>query len=221
MTNKLYAVKEGRVPGIYSTWSDCQQQVKGFSNARYKSFATEPEATAYLDEENSSSIRKIPKNPIDAQLYVDGSWNNVNQQYGWGVVIVVCGRTVSSGYGAGRNPSYISQRQIGGEVVAVLQGLSRAVFKEYKHVEAVYDYQGIESWVIGDWSTKSSIGGAYVYHLETYKDQLDITFIKVKSHSGNKYNDMPDRLAKKGAHKCSQCEVGDSLANQVDGKPIA
>ena len=35
---KFYAVRKGRKPGIYSTWSECEAQVKGFPKAEYKSF---------------------------------------------------------------------------------------------------------------------------------------------------------------------------------------
>lgn len=89
--------------------------------------------------------------------------------------------------------------QIGGEVVAVLQGLDRAIFKGYKHAEIVYDYLGIEMWTTGEWQAKSEIANAYVYHLKNYNKKIDISFKKVKSHSGNKFNDEADRLAKKGA----------------------
>eukprot|EP00743_Colponemidia_sp_Colp-15_P011357 GILK01012656.1.p1 GENE.GILK01012656.1~~GILK01012656.1.p1 ORF type:complete len:311 (-),score=40.59 GILK01012656.1:86-1018(-) len=45
---KFYAVKHGRVPGIYSTWEECKAQVNGFSSALYKSFNTEQEAKSFL-----------------------------------------------------------------------------------------------------------------------------------------------------------------------------
>lgn len=35
---KFYVVWEGHSPGVYKTWADCQKQIAGFSNARYKSF---------------------------------------------------------------------------------------------------------------------------------------------------------------------------------------
>lgn len=41
---KYYVVWNGREPGIYRTWEDCQQQVVGFPAAVYKSFKTEAEA---------------------------------------------------------------------------------------------------------------------------------------------------------------------------------
>lgn len=43
-----YAVQNGKVPGIYSTWNECQQQVKGFSQAKFKKFKTESEAKDFI-----------------------------------------------------------------------------------------------------------------------------------------------------------------------------
>ena len=37
---KFYAVWQGRTPGVYRTWDECQRQISGFSGAKYKSFAT-------------------------------------------------------------------------------------------------------------------------------------------------------------------------------------
>lgn len=41
---KYYVVWRGRKPGIYSSWAECEAQVKAFPNARFKSFATKAEA---------------------------------------------------------------------------------------------------------------------------------------------------------------------------------
>lgn len=41
---KFYAVKKGRKEGIYTSWNECKEQVNGFPNALYKSFATYEEA---------------------------------------------------------------------------------------------------------------------------------------------------------------------------------
>ena len=45
---KLYAVAAGRAPGVYSTWAECERQVKGFSGAKFKSFKTRDEAVAFV-----------------------------------------------------------------------------------------------------------------------------------------------------------------------------
>ena len=42
--NKIYVVKNGRVPGFYKTWNECKNQVNRFSNAKFKSFKDKEEA---------------------------------------------------------------------------------------------------------------------------------------------------------------------------------
>ena len=46
---KYYAIKKGRVPGIYRTWDEAKEQVDGFSGAEYKSFTKITDATTYLN----------------------------------------------------------------------------------------------------------------------------------------------------------------------------
>lgn len=45
---KVYAVLRGRKPGVYSTWAECEKQVKGFPNAAFKSFSTVVEALEWI-----------------------------------------------------------------------------------------------------------------------------------------------------------------------------
>ena len=54
MAKKFYAVRQGRVPGVYTTWSDCEKQVKGYGGAIYKSFSTEVEARAFVENSGLS-----------------------------------------------------------------------------------------------------------------------------------------------------------------------
>ena len=46
--SKYYVVWVGVSPGIYSTWEDCQSQVKNYKGARYQSFLTCEEAERAL-----------------------------------------------------------------------------------------------------------------------------------------------------------------------------
>lgn len=55
---KFYAVKKGRVTGLFTTWDDCRAQVDGFPGAVFKGFPTEQEATAWL------SGAKAPMSPL-------------------------------------------------------------------------------------------------------------------------------------------------------------
>lgn len=57
---KFYAVRQGRRPGIYTTWDECKRQVIGAPGAVYKSFSTEEEAKAFLQggEETGAPVEK-------------------------------------------------------------------------------------------------------------------------------------------------------------------
>ena len=41
---KYYVVWQGRKPGIYTSWAECEKQVKGFAAAQYKAFDSLKEA---------------------------------------------------------------------------------------------------------------------------------------------------------------------------------
>ena len=47
---KYYVVWIGKSPGIYRTWTECKEQIAGFPNAKYKSFANETEAKIALQK---------------------------------------------------------------------------------------------------------------------------------------------------------------------------
>lgn len=50
MSQKFYAVKVGRVPGIYRTWEECKAQTDKYPCNAYKSFVTKKEAEAYMKD---------------------------------------------------------------------------------------------------------------------------------------------------------------------------
>jgi len=52
---KFYAVKNGRNPGVYLSWEDCQQEITCYSGAIYKSFSTIDEANAWLRDSINES----------------------------------------------------------------------------------------------------------------------------------------------------------------------
>ena len=53
-----YAVKNGKNPGVYTTWSDCEAQVKGFPGAMYKKFGTKDEAEEYVSGKQADSSER-------------------------------------------------------------------------------------------------------------------------------------------------------------------
>ena len=49
----FYAVSNGRNIGIFSNWNDCNNSVKGYTNAVYKKFDTKEEANNFIQQNNS------------------------------------------------------------------------------------------------------------------------------------------------------------------------
>ena len=94
MAGKFYAVKKGKVPGIYTSWDACKSMVHGFPGAVYKGFATRAEAEQFLGEKKEE--QKEPEN----YAFVDGSFNSATSVYGYGGFLVTKGeRHVISGSG--------------------------------------------------------------------------------------------------------------------------
>ena len=50
--SKYYAVKKGRNIGIFNTWDECLESTKGFPGAIFKSFNSEEEAKAFLEDKD-------------------------------------------------------------------------------------------------------------------------------------------------------------------------
>lgn len=57
--NKFYTVWKGKTPGVYATWKECEQQVKGFDGAQYKAFPTLQEAQQALHKNYWQCIKPV------------------------------------------------------------------------------------------------------------------------------------------------------------------
>ena len=51
---KYYAVKNGRVPGIYNSWAEWEKQIHGFKHASYKSFTSRKEAEEFISDKKET-----------------------------------------------------------------------------------------------------------------------------------------------------------------------
>lgn len=55
---KYYVVWNGRKRGIFSSWAECEVQVKGFEDAQYKSFPTKSTAEAAYNKTYHDAVSK-------------------------------------------------------------------------------------------------------------------------------------------------------------------
>ena len=64
-STKFYAVKSGRVPGIYMDWPSAQLQITGWQKPRHRCFMTRAEAQGFLDEDEHRAAES--PNAVEAE----------------------------------------------------------------------------------------------------------------------------------------------------------
>ncbi len=207
MPKKFYAVKEGKVPGIYETWVDCKEQVDGHSGAIYKSFKNRSEAEQFLGtavhySQEMPAADTSPADPAPASddqtliAYVDGSYNDQTSRFSYGVVMLHQGEEITFS-GSPDDKELAAMRNVAGEIKGAEAAMRYAADHGFKKVIIYHDYEGIARWCTGEWQAKKEGTKAYKACYEQLKGKISIEFIKVKGHSGDKYNDMADELAKR------------------------
>lgn len=210
MASKFYSVYKGKsgVPMILRSWEECKSEVIGFKGAIYKSFKTLDEAKEFLVLNSSS--KKINKSLKEANniknesyidkegltIYVDGSFSLEKQNFSYGLVAIDKGEVIFKDNGVGFDEKAISLRNVSGEVLGSMKAIEFAIEKGYSEVSIVFDYQGIESWALGTWKRNNDITKGYHEFIKEKSKLIKINFVKVKGHSGDKYNDIADELAK-------------------------
>jgi len=76
---KFYVVWEGNETGIFKTWGECQLQIKGYPNAKYKSFGSLEEAEAAYHGQFNDYIGQNKKAPkfIDEESRKEILWKSI------------------------------------------------------------------------------------------------------------------------------------------------
>ncbi len=193
MATKFYAVRVGKIPGIYTSWNDCKAVVHGYPAAEYKSFSSMQEAQKYIDFDKDKEL--IKENKKDAHAYVDGSYNQSTNTYGYGGFIKYNSK-IEKFSGSGNDKEMALMRNVAGEILGSMAAIERAVELKLPSIDIYYDYMGIEKWAIGEWKRNKKGTIAYYNYIQSVKDKLVINFIKVKGHSGVEGNEEADKLAK-------------------------
>lgn len=187
-----YAVKKGRETGIFESWEECQKQINGFSGAEFKKFNNLNQAEEYLLNDNITS--EVEKNLDGLHAYIDGSFSEKLAETGYGAVILFNGEIIQTIKGSSKK--YIDMRNVAGELFAAAVSIKWAVDNGYKSITLHHDYSGIAHWAKGEWKRKQEGTINYKKFIDDISDKINISFIKVKGHSGDLYNDMADELAK-------------------------
>lgn len=201
MAKKVYAVRKGRTTGIFMSWDDCKAQVDGFAGAEYKSFTDPAEAMAYLGLTGGSAESSSEVFPEGVRAYVDGSYDAAGGRYSCGVVICVTdesGKTETTEFNSAFDDEEAAkQRNVAGEIMGSRLAIEYCLKNGIKKVEIYHDYEGIGAWADRRWKANNPLTQGYRDYVAAARQSMEISFVKVKAHAGNKYNEIADGLAKK------------------------
>lgn len=127
--------------------------------------------------------------------YCDGSsTGKSNKPWGWGFVVVH--NDIVIGYGYGGGPSGTNNM---GELSGAIQAMEYCIEAKIKKILLISDSMYCLDLLNGD--KIASKNRELVEWMLYLKSQIDVKTRWVKGHSGDKFNEIADRLAKKGKQK--------------------
>jgi ribonuclease H-related protein len=133
--------------------------------------------------------------PTSVDIYVDGSW--MAGTTGYGLMVLSNDQPLYEAFGPVADADTEGSRQVAGELFAVGHALRWCKGQGVTTVKVYFDYYGIEKWATGEWKAKKNITQRYQQFVRTCG--LRIQWVKVAAHTGNRWNEYVDQLAKLGA----------------------
>lgn len=199
---KYYAVRRGRVPGIYYSWGEAQQQIDHFPGARFKSFYSYEQASQYL-QIHDKWITVSDTSYADVLIYTDGGCRHRDKLGAYAFMIV--DKSKKETFSGKRAIPNVTNQQM--ELMALLSALRH--FNQYRGKQVVvvtdsrYTMQTfvsgwIESWYKNNWVKAD---GQPVKNVELMKALYNtisqfksVNFKWVKGHANNAGNNRVDLL---------------------------
>lgn len=135
----------------------------------------------------------INKEIID--IYVDGSYLEEKKQYSYAFIILKNEKIVYFEYGKDTKNYEIGN--VAGELRAVIESINYSMYNKYKDINIYYDFSGIKTLALDNCNPKNDVTRNYRSFIKDKLKIINIKFIKIKSHSGNKYNNLVDELCRK------------------------
>ena len=146
---KFYVVWKGRKPGIFTSWAECEKQVKGFVSAEYKAFGTLDEAESALRLKYDKYIGKVSSlgkwkqaetKPLLPSICVDAACNGAPGKLEYRGVETESGKEI---FRAGPYPDGTNNV---GEFLAIVHALTW-LMKNKKQLPVYSDSENGISWV--------------------------------------------------------------------------
>ena len=138
--------------------------------------------------------------------YVDGSY--IGGITGYGVVLLEGNMPLIELKGTVDNKE-ASYHQVGGELQAALEAMKWAKNNGYKDLTICYDYEGVKKFATKEWQGENSLTLSYQKEVEELG--ISLKWVKIAAHTGVKWNERADELAKEAASSLSHTKAAEGL----------
>lgn len=139
-------------------------------------------------------------------VYVDGSYREGVKEVAGAAIFIIDGKVISCMRFKTIDESLLKHRQVSGEVVPTLYALEFVdrVLDGDNNLDSInicYDYTGVKDWLDGTWKkanndmSRDYMARGRMTILNLANKGIAVRFQKIKSHTGDKYNEYADRLA--------------------------
>lgn len=193
---KFYAVRVGRKPGVYRTWDEARAQVSGFKNAAFKSFASEADASDWIEQ-------RPQEDEPGVVVYTDGSHIKGTTTRGIGAFCRRGAREFVLSRPCDDLPADASNPTL--ELMAATAVLDSVPADcAPVPITIVADYIGVTQYIEGVWQPRASQKGAFGAAARALVETAEglrargfaVRARHVDGHAGVPGNEAADRLAK-------------------------
>ena len=217
-----YAVIKGYKTGIFTNWKECKKSINNYTNADYKKFNNKNDAILYLNKN------------ILIKVYTDGSFIKYNnKEYaGYGIYFI---DKIFKKYKFGNKLNLNEKTNNRAELYAIIKSI-KIVYKNYINNNSFFNKEKnyeLQVHTDSEYCIKIFTYLAKEYILKNYINKpnydliliinnllnnlnninIKLTFIKVKAHSTDEYNNIVDKLASKGSIKDIMYNNSDLIIN--------
>ena len=148
----------------------------------------------YWYEFSGNEIKEYYSNK-GIEIDVDGSYQNGVTTYG--CVIRKNGKVIKELSGIVDEVEVDGSYQVAGEIKAVKEAVNWCLENSINDITIYHDYNGLEMWAKGIWKTKKPVSKSYSEFMRIVS--IKINWVKIESHTGVKWNEYDDKLAKNAA----------------------
>ncbi|XP_075412502.1 ribonuclease H1 isoform X6 [Tenrec ecaudatus] len=151
----FYAVRRGRKTGVFHTWNECKAQVDRFPAARFKKFATEDEAWAFV----RNSVSPAASEGEFVVVYTDGCCSSNGRRRARAGIGVYWGPGHPLNVGIRLPGRQTNQRaEIHAACKAIEQAKTQNIKKLVLYTDSMFTINGLLCWLKGDLRVSSVPG---------------------------------------------------------------